>query len=53
MKRLHRFVVVKTHGIPERWFDDVRAAFANIDPVVDRVFVTLEETGSRYRVLRP
>lgn len=51
---MHRFVVVWRVHLPprvEQWFDDVRTAFAHADGGI--VYVTLEETGSRYRVLRP
>ena len=50
MDKLHRFVIVSRIG--ERWFDTVGEAFRELR-MGEEVYVTLEATGSRYRVLRP
>ena len=53
--RLHRFVLASPEG--ELWFDTVQEAFKARDASrtsgVFVVYVTLESTGSRIRVLRP
>jgi len=53
--KLHRFVLVSPEG--ESWFDNVQEAFkardASRSSGVFVVYVTLEPTGTRFRVLRP
>jgi hypothetical protein len=52
---LHRFLLVSPDG--EFWFDSVQEAFKARDASrtsgAFAVYVTLETTGSRFKVLRP